>query len=192
MPYPAKTDRDSILKAALSQVGEAGVECLSIRGVAASLGLAPNALYRYFADKAELESAVTSHGSAALHGAMKKAKGQRVALDGLRAVCGAYRKFSHDERFLYETVMQPCDPGREDVSEQVALWDFFVACVADVCNTGYAREAAVALWAFLHGLSVLERAPVLGPQGTSGAFEFGLETFLLSLNGRSQGAAHGL
>ena len=48
MAYPLKTDRASFLSAALQQVESEGIENLAIRSVAAKLGLAPNAIYRYF------------------------------------------------------------------------------------------------------------------------------------------------
>jgi len=48
MAYPAKTDRQAILSAALEQLTRNEMRALSLRGLAASLGIAPNALYRYF------------------------------------------------------------------------------------------------------------------------------------------------
>ena len=58
MAYPAKTDRESILAAALEQVESEGLENLAIRSLAGRLGLAPNALYRYFENLSDLELAV--------------------------------------------------------------------------------------------------------------------------------------
>jgi len=58
MAYPAKTGRDCILAAAMEQIESSGGEPLAIRSVAAKLGLAPNALYRYFENLAALEQAV--------------------------------------------------------------------------------------------------------------------------------------
>ena len=57
MPYPSKTDRNAILAVAMELVEKHGVDKLAIRSVAAELGLAPNALYRYFENLAALEAA---------------------------------------------------------------------------------------------------------------------------------------
>jgi len=44
---PDKTDRESILAAAIAEVDSGEGEHLAIRSVAGRLGLAPNALYHY-------------------------------------------------------------------------------------------------------------------------------------------------
>ena len=54
----AGLDRGQVLKAARAVLVSGGVERLSMRAVARSLGVAPNALYNYVADKDELLDAV--------------------------------------------------------------------------------------------------------------------------------------
>ena len=46
--------RTDLLDAAMAQFVDGGVDAVSIRGVAAALGVSPMTPYRYFADKAEL------------------------------------------------------------------------------------------------------------------------------------------
>jgi AcrR family transcriptional regulator len=58
VPYPSKTDRNAILSAAVEELSRAGIRDLSLRNIAATLDLAPNALYRYFSDRAALEAAL--------------------------------------------------------------------------------------------------------------------------------------
>ena len=60
MVFPAKTDRARILSAAMDQLARDGMEKLSLRSLAASLNLAPNALYRYFASRSQLEAAIAA------------------------------------------------------------------------------------------------------------------------------------
>jgi hypothetical protein len=64
MPYPSKTDRNSILLAAVEEISHSGIRHLSLRNLASLLGLAPTALYRYFSNRAELEllSPTNAHG----------------------------------------------------------------------------------------------------------------------------------
>src|SRR3954462_7477112 len=56
-PRRGLTER-AILDAALRLVDDGGAEALSVRSVAAELGVAPNALYTYFGTKADLVAAL--------------------------------------------------------------------------------------------------------------------------------------
>jgi AcrR family transcriptional regulator len=50
---------NEILDAALGLLDEGGVNAASVRGIAAKVGVAPNAIYTYFPDKAAVFAAVT-------------------------------------------------------------------------------------------------------------------------------------
>src|ERR1700692_387565 len=63
MPYPSKTDRQTILSAAVKHLAHGGIRDLSLRNLAASLDLAPNAIYRYFSDLSALEDALANEGA---------------------------------------------------------------------------------------------------------------------------------
>jgi TetR/AcrR family tetracycline transcriptional repressor len=56
-PRRALTE-DEILDAALDLLDEGGVDAASVRGIAARVGLAPNAVYTYFPDKAAVVKAL--------------------------------------------------------------------------------------------------------------------------------------
>src|SRR5688500_18425279 len=56
-PRRALTE-DEILDAALSLLDEGGVNAASVRGIAARVGVAPNAVYTYFPDKAAVIKAL--------------------------------------------------------------------------------------------------------------------------------------
>ncbi|GAB3228289.1 hypothetical protein GCM10027586_14030 [Kineococcus gypseus] len=51
-------DEEEVVETALALLDGGGVEAMSIRGIAARLGVAPNAVYTYFPDKAALVRAV--------------------------------------------------------------------------------------------------------------------------------------
>ena len=52
-PGPRRTlSEQAILDAALALLAELGAERVTIRGIAARVGIAPNAVYTYFPDKA--------------------------------------------------------------------------------------------------------------------------------------------
>ena len=52
---------EEIVEAALGLLDEGGVNAASIRGIAARIGVAPNAVYTYFPDKAAVIKAVVEH-----------------------------------------------------------------------------------------------------------------------------------
>jgi TetR/AcrR family transcriptional regulator, tetracycline repressor protein len=67
MPVPARRGRpgprraltqDQILDAALSLLDDGGANAASVRGIAAKVGVAPNAVYTYFPDKASVVKAL--------------------------------------------------------------------------------------------------------------------------------------
>ena len=73
MPYPAKTDRQTILSAAVKDLAHGDIRDLSLRNLAASLGLAPTAIYRYFSDRSALEAALANEAARQLELALRKA-----------------------------------------------------------------------------------------------------------------------
>lgn len=59
-PRRALTEKE-ILEAALNLLDEGGMKAASIRGIAARVGVAPNAVYTYFPDKAAVVQAIVEH-----------------------------------------------------------------------------------------------------------------------------------
>ena len=61
-PGPRRTlTEDEIMEAALHLLDEGGVNAASVRGIAARVGVAPNAVYTYFPDKAAVVKAIVEH-----------------------------------------------------------------------------------------------------------------------------------
>ena len=58
MPYPQRTDRAAIVAAAIEVIDEHGLDGVSLRAIAARLGIRQPALYHHFASKAGLLDAV--------------------------------------------------------------------------------------------------------------------------------------
>ncbi|GCE44412.1 TetR/AcrR family transcriptional regulator C-terminal domain-containing protein [Rhodococcus sp. USK10] len=58
MPYPRRTDRDSIVSAAIELMQERGLDSVSLRAISTRLGVRQPGLYHYFGGKAELLDAV--------------------------------------------------------------------------------------------------------------------------------------
>jgi AcrR family transcriptional regulator len=183
MPYPSKTDRQTILSAALKQLAHVGIRDLSLRNLAASLDLAPNAIYRYFSDRSALEAALASEAARQLELALRRAAEGREPVTAIREMSSAYMKFAKDNPHLYGVMMSPHVPAHDGTLHQ-SLWTFTVEQVKRIAGSDRAARASVALWAFLHGAVALEAAEVLGESKPAGGLGFGLDAWLTAVTMR--------
>jgi len=106
MPHPSKTSREAIVAAAVAIVDRGGTEGLSMRAVARKLGLAPNALYYYFPDRAMLKAAVAAEGIRRIHAVLKKAAFGPPGADAVRCACRSYLRFARSHSALYAMMMK--------------------------------------------------------------------------------------
>lgn len=178
MAYPAKTDREAILAVAIAQAAASGPQGISVRSVATALGLAPNAIYRYFRDRAELEAAVSEAVTITLHRALETAVAKKSPEAAIRALARSYVEFARSERGLYQLFMlcETDDPARNAAHN--ALWEFVLTQVARLTGKRAAAPAATALWAFLHGTATLEELGALDPSEPEANLRFGLQAWL--------------
>jgi AcrR family transcriptional regulator len=183
MPYPSKTDRQTILSAAVTELVRGGIRDLSLRNIAASLDLAPNAIYRYFPDRRALEAALANEAARQLELALRKAADGCEPVTAIRKMSSAYIKFARDNPHLYEAMMSLHAPGH-DATSHLSLWTFTVEQVQRIAGSDRAAEASVALWAFLHGAVALEAAQVLGDIKPASGLEFGFEAWLTAVSMR--------
>ena len=178
MAYPSKTDRESILAVAMQQVAKDGLKKLAIRSVAAALGLAPNALYRYFASLAALEGALAEESRRLLLVALQKASGKKPAEEALRSIARAYVRFARDQPEIFSLTLMRSNAGVPEGETHIRSWSFVLSQVARLYGEQRAPEAAIALWAFLHGMTVLEAAGVFSERKPLSSFEFGLDMWI--------------
>src|SRR6202453_3884541 len=183
MPYPSKTDRQTILSAALKQLAQGGIRDLSLRNLAGSLDLAPNAIYRYFSDRRALEAALASEAARQMEVALRRAAEACEPLAAIRKMSSAYIKFARDNRHLYEAMMSFHAPEHDATSHQ-SLWTFTVEQVKRIAGSDRAAQASVALWAFLHGAATLEAAEVLGESKPASGLGFGLDAWFMAVTMR--------
>src|ERR1700723_3894978 len=185
MPYPSKTDRQTILSAAVKELVHGGIRDLSLRNIAASLDLAPNATYRYFSDRQAIEAALANEAARQLELALRKAADECEPVPAIRKMSSAYVKFARDNPHLYEAMMSLHAPGPDATSHQ-SLWTFTVEQVQRIAVADRAAQASVALWAFLHGAVALEAAQVLGEIKPPSGLEFGFEAWLMAVSRRGE------
>ena len=185
MPYPSKTDRQTILSAAVKELVHGGIRDLSLRNIASSLDLAPNAIYRYFSDRRALEATLANEAARQLELALRKAADGREPVTAIREMSSAYIKFARDNPHLYEAMMSLHAP-QHDAAFHQSLWTFTVEQVQRIAGPDRAAQASVALWAFLHGAVALEAAQVLGEIKPASGLEFGFEAWLMAVSTRRE------
>ena len=182
MPHPRQISAELLLATALHLLETEGPAALSLRAVAARMGVRAPSLYHYFPDKAALEAALIEHGSARLyaHIAATLAARPDLAADprlALRTLANAYCHFARTRPNLYTFLMQQA-PGSGHSPSGKDLWNLLLASLAAITGIPDDTPRAVALWSFLHGFVALELAGRFGPSGPHGAFELGLAPFL--------------
>lgn len=178
MAYPSKTDRKAILAVAMDQVVNDGIGRLAIRSVATALGLAPNALYRYFANLAALQAALAEESRRRLLAELQRAAANKSAEQAIRRIANAYVRFAREQPQIFLLTLLPPAIGFEDAGTHVESWTFVLAHVARLYGESRAPEAAMVLWAFLHGMTALEAARVFGKRKPVSSFQFGLEMWI--------------
>lgn len=178
MPYPSKTDRKKILAAAMDQVSRDGINKLAVRSLASALGLTPNALYRYFSSLASIEAALANESRLRLLETLQKAAAKKSPEEAIRNIARAYVRFAREQPHVFSLTLMPSPTEAEGDTSHVESWSFVLQQVTRVYGKERAPEAAVALWAFLHGMTVLELAGVFGERKPASSFEFGLRIWI--------------
>ena len=185
MPYPSKTDRQTILSTAVKQLAHVGIRDLSLRNLAASLELAPNAIYRYFSDRSALEASLASEAARQMELALRRAADGREPVTAIREMSSAYIKFAKENRHLYDVMMSPHVPKHDAIQHQ-SLWTFTVEQVQRIAGSDLAAQASVALWAFLHGAVALEAADVFGESKPASGLGFGFDAWFMAISTRRE------
>ncbi len=167
-PAEVEAFRARLCRAAERRFAAAGVEGVSLRGLARELGCSPMTPYRYFRDKDEILAAVRAAAferfAVALETASSRTRGP--AASRARAVGEAYLRFALDEPDAYRLMFDLSQPGEE---RYPAL--SHAAARARRTMTGYVEELVAAgvlegdptllgyvFWAAVHGIVVLHLA----------------------------------
>ncbi|MEA2511919.1 MAG: hypothetical protein QOJ59_1406 [Thermomicrobiales bacterium] len=186
--------RQEILDAARRILREQGIKELSMRGLAAAVGVTAPTLYDYFANKEGVLDALFLEGTDRLLRAFQDAvAANEPGLPQLRAIGIAYRTFAHEEPDLFQLIFGRVDrvyrPAEDVKSHAAALFEILVAAIQEAIDAGQVRSvdataAAISAWAAVHGFVTLEINEFLGectPLGADEAFETSLQTFVEGL-----------
>lgn len=181
MSYPKKIDHQAVMEAALALIEAQGEEGLSMRTLAAELGVSANALYRYYPTKADLSHALADEAGRLLLAQIQAETAGRTGLDTIASSCLAYLRFARSRPHLYAIKMRHSRrDGHEPASHQ-AVWAYVLGLVQGLQTPWPVDELAQGLWAYLHGLVELDRADLLEGRDAERTLQIGLSVFLAGL-----------
>lgn len=154
---------ESAIREATAAIRREGLEGLSLRKVAASLGVSPPALYHHFHDKNDLLCAIAARGFGELE-AMVDAAEARVAESietRLRSFVRAYVGFASENPETYDLMFgrtiwkagTPTDELRVVAFRTFKRYEETVGVLVDGrASRESSRRRAQVSWAMLHGL----------------------------------------
>lgn len=159
--------RERILQAAAAAFEREGLEGLSMRKVAAAVGLTPMALYRHFADKQALIDAITLQGLEAWRARLEQVRADDPR-DWLQAMSAAFLDFALEAPRQYEAAFHlrartarrfPDDftAGRSPPAAMVFA-RIEAAKAAGLLGDAPTEDVVMSIWAMAQGLVDLYRA----------------------------------
>lgn len=178
MAYPKLLSSADILKTAITLMEHDDADGLSLRAVAAKLGVKAPSLYRYFPHKEALEMAVAEEVLSALRTELQSASDSPDPDTRFRLMAGAYLRFARERFPLYVLIVQNRVPGTYGSKAAKAVWNLLLEVTSAISGQHDDTAAAVATWSFLHGYATLEHSGAFGASGPRGGLERGLEAFL--------------
>lgn len=188
MSYPRKIDRETVTAAALRLLEQHGLAQLSMRTLAAELGVTPNALYRHVANKAALEYALADAAGHLLLDALQQALTGEDTLGVILAGARAYLGFARARPAVYEVMMRWCRHDGTEPPSHTRIWELVLAMAASLPGDQDHEQLALALWAYLHGLVELDRASMMSAPEVDETLLFGLKVFVAGLLAAPNGA----
>lgn len=156
--------KTALVATAFDLLEREGPEGLTLRAVAARVGVTATAVYRHFADRRQLVGAVAEQGFQALQGEMLAGLQQGSSRAGLKQVALAYVRFARAHPAIYRVmfgaeVAHTDDlPSLRDTARGVLEFvgqGIAALQAAGLVRAGDPRLMAVTAWASLHGLAML-------------------------------------
>lgn len=164
--------RERLCAAAERLFAEKGPDAVTMRQLAAELGVSPMTPYRYFQDKDDILAAVRTNGFNQFAEALEAARGNaRSARAKAAAVGDAYVRFAFEHPHTYKLMFDLNQPIGDDHADLVEAGrrahETMSAWVKDQVEAGEMagdpEHIGAMFWAATHGVVVLEMAGKLPP-----------------------------
>ena len=157
--------RLALLEAAVEQIKDVGVEKLSLRGIARSVGVSQTAPYRHFKDKNELLAEVAAQAYLDLYKATSKhLSDAQSANENIQTIGAAYLAFAIANPEKYKLMFGPSIQNRRAYANMVAAGEkSFNVLISQVERgisdgaflSGCSMILANTLWTQVHGMASL-------------------------------------
>lgn len=166
-PPGDETTRERILDAAQAIIAEEGPDALSMRAVAARVGVTATTIYHYFDGKEELVDRVVRRAFGHFRSSLVDAAAEHPpgSWDRIHALGEAYIRFTHEQQ-QYFRVLFAIRAERQSAIEELPAeggYHLLREAVVEAADRGEIREedpevVVLYLWAFCHGLVTLSLA----------------------------------
>lgn len=169
-PYHHGSLREAALSEARRELASRGANAISLRAIAAQLGVAPNALYRHFNDKRDLLASLAEEGFRELTERFRAIK-ENTNVRRFQEMATVYVNFALKKptmlRLMFGHVMAdlPKNSALEQAAENafMELLDGAAAAAGLPPTSKKSLKLAIAAWSLVHGYSTLR---------TTGALDF--------------------
>ena len=167
-----------LVETAVRMIEDDGVQALTLRGVAARLGVSRTALYRHFDDKQALLARVASEGFRRFHVALASAvaRADKRRSDPMPAMAAAYLQFARANPSHYQTMFSGVLTDWTGYPELVLHAEAAFNVLLDTIRrqqkqgrigAGDPIELAEITWAMSHGIATLGMAHQLSRTSTA-------------------------
>jgi AcrR family transcriptional regulator len=183
--------RERLCEAAERLFAERGPDAVTMRQLAAELGVSPMTPYRYFEDKDDILAAVRANGFNRFAQALEQARaGAKAGGKGAReigqAVGDAYVAFAIGHPHSYKLMFDFNQPHVEKYPELVAagqraqktMTGHVEDAIAEGIMAGDPQQIGMMFWAAIHGAVILELAGMV-PPGVAAQLFRGLDQILM-------------
>lgn len=160
----ASSTETAILEAARDLLAEGGIDVLSMRAVAARVGVSATAIYNYFENKQALVESVISIGFERFDNYLREAVADRPkgSPERLAALGEAYIRFALENREYFRVLFATHSELPRDIEElpEGSGYALFRQSVIDAMEVGTIRQTdpdlvVLYLWTLVHGLVTL-------------------------------------
>ncbi len=163
-PLRRSDTETAILEAARDLLADGGMDALSMRAVAARVGVSATAIYNYFENKRALVERVISMGFERFDGYLREAVVDRPkgSAERLRSLGEAYIRFALENRAYFRVLFSMHADLPQEIEElpEAGGYSLFRQSVVDAMEAGTIRQAdpdlvVLYLWTHVHGLVTL-------------------------------------
>lgn len=184
MPTPARTSTREIVGAARALIDNDGIEAVTMKEVAARVGVRPPSLYKRVRDRSELIRQLANSIGAEMGDVLENAATSGDPVSDLESIAVAFRVWALENANAYALLTTPVpDEWRVAADVNVRMSASFVRAAAALVGPDRGLEAARTFAAFAHGFVSLENAGTMRLGGDLDvAYEFGIKAVIRAIS----------